>query len=165
MTDPRRALPSVSALLASEATRELLERVPRSLVTQAVRDAVEHARSDLHAAPHDEREWALAIRDALAAREQRSLRPVLNATGVVLHTNLGRAPLPRIAIDAMRAVAQGYSNLEYDLEDGRRGSRYTHCVALLRELTGADDALVVNNGAAALVLALNTFAEGRVGIV
>src|SRR5947199_6876759 len=83
-----------------------------------------------------------------------SLRPVINATGVVLHTNLGRAPLADAAISAMATVARGYSNLEYDLEAGARGSRYVHCAALLRELTGAEDALVVNNCAAALVLAL-----------
>ncbi|HET7564899.1 MAG TPA: L-seryl-tRNA(Sec) selenium transferase [Gemmatimonadaceae bacterium] len=165
MTDPRRALPSVNALLSSDAVRALLHHASRPLVTQAVRDAVDRARNDPRAAPRDEREWALAIRTALAAREQRSLRPVLNATGVVLHTNLGRAPLPRVAIDAMCAIAQGYSNLEYDLEHGQRGSRYTHCVTLLRELSGAEDALVVDNGAAALVLALNTFAEGRAAIV
>jgi L-seryl-tRNA(Ser) seleniumtransferase len=90
---------------------------------------------------------------------------VINATGVVLHTNLGRAPLPRVAIDAIARVAAGFSNLEYDIENGERGSRYTHCAGLLRELTGAEDALVVNNGAAALVLALNTLADGSDAIV
>jgi L-seryl-tRNA(Ser) seleniumtransferase len=105
------------------------------------------------------------VNAALDERERRSLRPVFNATGVVLHTNLGRAPLPRVAIDAIVDVASGYSNLEYDLDHGARGSRYIHCVGLLRELTGAEDALVVNNGASALVLALNTFAEGREAIV
>jgi L-seryl-tRNA(Ser) seleniumtransferase len=90
---------------------------------------------------------------------------VINATGVVLHTNLGRAPLAAAAVDAIVRVAQGFSNLEYDLESGARGSRYVHCAELLRELTGAEDALVVNNGAAALVLVLNTIAEGRDAIV
>ena len=165
MTDPRRALPSVNALLSGGAVRTLLERAPRQLVVDAVRDAVERARSDPRSAPRDEREWETAIGAALEARERRSLRPVLNATGVVLHTNLGRAPIPRIAIEAVCAVAEGYSNLEYDLEHGQRGSRYSHCVSLLRELSGAEDALVVNNGAAALVLALNTFGEDRAAIV
>ncbi len=108
---------------------------------------------------------ATAIRDALAMRQRRSLRPVINATGVILHTNLGRAPLATAAVEAIRDVADGYSNLEYDLDRGTRGSRYAHCVGLLRELTGAEDALVVNNGAAALVLALNTLAEGQLAIV
>jgi L-seryl-tRNA(Ser) seleniumtransferase len=90
---------------------------------------------------------------------------VINATGVVLHTNLGRAPLARAAIDAMVQVASGYSNLEYDLDAGARGSRYEHCAGLLRELTGSEDALVVNNGAAALVLALDTLAADREAII
>lgn len=94
-----------------------------------------------------------------------SLRRVVNATGVVLHTNLGRAPLAQSAIDAMVEVAGGYSNVEYDLERGERGSRYVHCAALLRELTGAEDALVVNNGAGALVLALATHCAGRDAVV
>ena len=164
MTDPRRALPSVSALLESESVRPLLASVPRELVVNAVRDAVAAAR-DATDVPRDAGEWGAAIRDALANRQRRSLRPVINATGVILHTNLGRAPLARAALDAIRDVAGDYSNLEYDLEAGGRGSRYVHCVGLLRELTGAEDALVVNNGAAALVLALNSLAEGQPAIV
>jgi L-seryl-tRNA(Ser) seleniumtransferase len=90
---------------------------------------------------------------------------VINGTGVVLHTNLGRAPLPQAAIDAIARVAGGFSNLEFDIERGERGSRYTHCTNLLQELTGAEDALVVNNCAAALVLVLNTLSDGRDAIV
>ena len=106
-----------------------------------------------------------AIGQAIGARQRRSLRAVLNATGVVLHTNLGRAPLADVAVRRDSRRGGGYSNLEYDLDDGARGSRYVHCVSLLRELTGAEDAIVVNNGAAALVLALNTLADGREAIV
>jgi L-seryl-tRNA(Ser) seleniumtransferase len=164
MSDPRRALPSVSALLESDTVRPLLASAPRELVVNAVRDAVAAARGGTDA-PRDAGEWGEAIRDALALRQRRSLRPVINATGVILHTNLGRAPLAPAALAAIRDVAEGYSNLEYDLERGARGSRYTHCVGLLRELTGAEDALVVNNGAAALVLALNSLAEGKPAIV
>ena len=164
MTDPRRALPSVNTLLESDTVRPLLASAPRELVVNAVRDAVAAAR-DAVDAPRDAGEWGTAIRDALAMRQRRSLRPVINATGVILHTNLGRAPLAAAAVEAIRDVAGGYSNLEYDLDRGTRGSRYTHCVGLLRELTGAEDALVVNNGAAALVLALNTLAEGKPAIV
>lgn len=164
MTDPRRALPSVNTLLESDMVRPLLASAPRELVVNAVRDAVAAAR-DAVDAPRDAGEWGTAIRDALAMRQRRSLRPVINATGVILHTNLGRAPLATAAVEAIRDVADGYSNLEYDLDRGTRGSRYTHCVGLLRELTGAEDALVVNNGAAALVLALNTLAEGKPAIV
>jgi L-seryl-tRNA(Ser) seleniumtransferase len=160
MTDLRRTLPSVSSLLDSAGVRALLGTAPRSLVVNAVRDVVARVR-ELGAAPEDDAAWTLAVAERLATARRPSLRPVINATGVVLHTNLGRAPLARAALDAIEAVASGYSNLEYELATGTRGSRYAHCAALLRELTGADDALVVNNGAAALVLALNTVAADR----
>jgi L-seryl-tRNA(Ser) seleniumtransferase len=160
MSDPRRKLPSVSALLERDAIRALLERAPRAVVVDAVRATIDGARSGA-ALPRDDSEWALAVSAALEKAERPSLRRVINATGVVLHTNLGRAPLAQVAIDAMQRAAIGYTNLEYDIEAGARGSRYAHCVALLRELTGAEDALVVNNNAAALVLALNTLSNGR----
>ena len=165
MTDQRRALPSVSALLESAGVRALLGDAPRGLVVDAIRDVVARVRAMGAPAPADAEEWARAVADRLATTRQASLRPVLNATGVVLHTNLGRAPLARVAIDAIARLASGYSNLEYDLTTGARGSRYTHCAALLVELTGAEDALVVNNCAAALVLALNTIAAGREAIL
>jgi L-seryl-tRNA(Ser) seleniumtransferase len=161
MTDLRRALPSVSALLESAGVRALLGTAPRALVVDAVRDVVARVRELGLSAPADADGWAKAVNEQLAVTRRPSLRPVINATGVVLHTNLGRAPLARAALDAVNAVASGYSNLEYDLAKGARGSRYAHCAALLRELTGAEDALVVNNCAAALVLALNTVSAGR----
>ncbi len=164
MTDRRRALPSVGALLESAGVRALLDRAPRALVVDAVREVVARAR-ELGAPPPDADGWTHAVAERLAAAQRPSLRPVINATGVVLHTNLGRAPLARAAIDAIAAVASGYSDLEYDLAAGTRGSRYTHCAALLRELTGAEDALVVNNCAAALVLALNTVSFEREAIL
>ncbi|MFL5606160.1 MAG: L-seryl-tRNA(Sec) selenium transferase [Gemmatimonadaceae bacterium] len=160
MTDLRRTLPSVTALLDSAGVRALLGTAPRSLVVNAVRDVVARVR-ELGGAPTDDDAWAQAVAERLTASRRPSLRPVINATGVVLHTNLGRAPLAPAALDAIEVVASGYSNLEYDLTHGTRGSRYAHCAALLRELTGAEDALVVNNGAAALVLALNTVAADR----
>ena len=160
MSDPRRALPSVSALLEREDIRALLHRAPRPLVVDAVRAVIEEARRG-DSRPATDADWAAAVSAVLARAQQPSLRRVLNATGVVLHTNLGRAPLPAVAVDAALRVAVGYSNLEYDIDRGARGSRYAHCVSLLRDLTGADDALVVNNNAAALVLVLNTLADGR----
>ncbi len=163
MSDPRRALPSVGSLLEMAAVRELLEHVPRSVVVDAIRRTVDTARTS--APPADEAGWSTAIAAAVANATQPSLRRVINGTGVVLHTNLGRAPLATAAIDAITKVASGFSNLELDLDIGSRGSRYVHCASLLRELTGADDALVVNNCAAALVLALNTVANGREAIV
>jgi L-seryl-tRNA(Ser) seleniumtransferase len=152
-------------LVEDELVRPLLERAPRTLVTDAVRTVIERARQDPASAPRDRAGWATAVGTALAERERPSLRPVYNATGVVLHTNLGRAPLADAALAAIQQTAAGYSNLEYDLAQGIRGSRYDHCVTLLREVTGAEDAIVVNNCAAALVLALNTAADGRDALV
>jgi len=165
VSDPRRDLPSVGALIDSDALRPLLARAPRAVVVGAVRAAIDAARRAPESAPRGDHEWAAAIGHELEHAERRSLRPVLNATGVVLHTNLGRAPLAAPALAAIQRVAAGYCNLEYDVDQGERGSRYSHCVALLRELTGAADAIVVNNCAAALVLALNTFADGREAVI
>jgi L-seryl-tRNA(Ser) seleniumtransferase len=164
MSDPRRHLPSVSTLLERDGIRALLDRAPRSVVVDAVRATVDGARAGA-SAPRTDEEWVAAITAALERAQRPSLRPVINATGVVLHTNLGRAPLAAVAIEAIQHTASGYTNLEYDIDEGARGSRYAHCVALLRELTGAEDALVVNNNAAALVLALNTVANGRAAII
>ena len=161
MNDPRRTLPSVSALLESAGVRALLATIPRTLVVSAVRDVVGMARDDVSATPADDAAWTASVAKRVSVTQQPSLRPVINATGIVLHTNLGRAPLPAVALEAIARVATGYSNLEYDLHAGGRGSRYDHCASLLRELTGAEDALVVNNCAAALVLALNTLAADR----
>ena len=164
MTDPRRNLPSVSALLERDAIRALLGRAPRSVVVNAVRATIDEARGGTMPPPRDDIEWAAAVSAALERAQRPSLRRVINATGIVLHTNLGRAPLAAVAIEAIERAAAGYTNLEYDVDRGERGSRYAHCVLLLRELTEAEDALVVNNNAAALVLALNTLAAGR-GVV
>jgi len=164
VSDARRALPSVGALLESAGVRALLQSAPRSLVVDAVRATVARAR-ETAAIPSDDAGWTAAVAAQLADVARPSLRRAVNATGIVLHTNLGRAPLADVALEAIAAIAGGYSNLEYDLESGSRGSRYVHCASLLRELTGAEDALVVNNCAAALVLALNTIADGREAIL
>jgi L-seryl-tRNA(Ser) seleniumtransferase len=158
MTDSRRQLPSVDRLLHQPGIQELLETAPRGAVVAAVRESLEAARTRRAGPPEH---WEDDVRERLARRRVPSLRPVLNATGVVLHTNLGRAPLPAAAIEAMVAIANGYSNLELDLPSGSRGSRSDHCRALLRLVTEAEDALVVNNAAGALVLALNAVAQGR----
>lgn len=166
MTDPRRDLPSVDALLSSEPFAGILARHPRDRVVRRLRARMDEVRSLLGAGgdPGDltgPQRWADDIQPHLDADDRPSLRRVLNATGVVLHTNLGRAPLADAARIAMAEAAQGYSNLEYDLEAGVRGSRYDHCTRLLTELTGAEAALVVNNAAAALVLVLVTTARDR----
>ena len=156
--DPRRTLPSVDRLLQADGIRELLTTAPRNLVVAAVRDALAAARISRGPVPED---WAEEIRDRVARRSSPSLHPVLNATGVVLHTNLGRAPLAASAVAAMVAVAEGYSTLEFDSATGSRGSRTDHCASLLAGLAGTEDALVVNNAAGALVLALNAIAAGK----
>jgi L-seryl-tRNA(Ser) seleniumtransferase len=163
-TDARRALPSVNALLEREGVRALLAHAPRPLVTDAIRTVLDAARRDAAATPAADA-WDAAIAAEVARRERPSLVGVLNATGIVLHTNLARAPLAGAALEAIAQVAAGYANLEYDLEAGARGSRYVHCVGLLTELTGAEDALVVNNCAGALVLALAATAHGRASII
>ena len=139
----------------------LTERHGREAVTEIARAVLEDYRAALH------RQGALpdghpveAVIDRAAALE-RSLRPVINATGIVLHTNLGRAPLSDAAIEAMRTVSRGYSNLEFDLDEGERGSRFAHLEGLLRRLSGAEAGIAVNNNASALLLALSTLARGR----
>ncbi len=165
MSDPRSRIPSVDALIASADFGPLLEGYPRSRVVDAARGAVDAIRRRIGEGngpddPADSAAYAGIAEALLEAADVPSLRQVINATGVVLHTNLGRAPLADAAVAAMAAAAGQYTNLEYDLEAGERGSRYQHCVSLLTELTGAEDALVVNNAAAALVLALTTLAPG-----
>jgi L-seryl-tRNA(Ser) seleniumtransferase len=163
MTDPRRRLPAVDALLAEPDVAALVAVHPRALVARAVRDTIEHARVNGGAAPPEG--W----KSAVLARVQRlaapSVTPVINATGVVLHTNLGRAPLAPAAIAAITRVAGGYTNLEYDVVRGTRGSRHRLCRDLLVELTGAEDALVVNNAAGALLVALSALARDCEAVV
>lgn len=164
MKDTRRELPSVSALLLTSVVQQLLEQHPRRVVLDAVRRTLDAARIAGGAHRTDD-QWGDSIAAAVSQASRASLRRVINATGVVLHTNLGRAPLAEAAIRAIERVARGFSNLEYDLDSGKRGSRYTHCVELLRQLTGAEDVLVVNNCAAAMVLALNALAQRKEALV
>jgi L-seryl-tRNA(Ser) seleniumtransferase len=159
-----RALPSIDELLARPSVSSLLTAQPRALVVRAVREAVAAARARL--LQGDARGFDDAdVSAALERLARPSLRRVLNATGVVLHTNLGRAPLAERAIARVGEVARGYCNLELDLDEGERGSRYAHVVELLCRLTGAEAALVVNNCAAAVLLTLSALAKGREAIV
>ncbi|MGH7651679.1 MAG: L-seryl-tRNA(Sec) selenium transferase [Gemmatimonadaceae bacterium] len=160
MPDQRRDLPSVGSLLETSGVRSLLEHHPRGIVVEAVRNAVDAARMEGQIAKSEE-QWLASISSTVDKLTRPSLRRVVNATGIVLHTNLGRAPLADAAIEAIAETAGGFSNLEYDLQTGQRGSRYSHCVGLLVQLTGAQDALVVNNCAAAIVLTLNTLAQRK----
>ncbi len=151
-----RDLPSVDEL----ARDERLAGEPAALVVAAARSALERAREEIRAGHEPGDLGERALRELAAARAP-SLRRALNATGVIVHTNLGRAPLPEAALERALEVGRSYSNLEYDLSAGTRGSRQDHVASILRRLTGAEAALVVNNNAAAVMLALAALAEGR----
>ncbi|MBT2118853.1 L-seryl-tRNA(Sec) selenium transferase [Dyella sp. LX-66] len=171
MTGPEatslRHLPAVATVLATREALALVERHGRAATTDAIRAAIDEAREIMRvtssAAPGAE---ALAQRAAARLDAQLpSLRPLFNLTGTVLHTNLGRALLAEAAIEAATAAMRHAVALEYDLDEGERGERDDHVRGLLRELTGAEDATVVNNNAAAVLLCLNTFALGRDAVV
>ena len=143
---------------------ELARAVDDPLAVDAARAVLDRAREEIRAGA-DPGDLAERLHDELRAARAPSLRRVLNATGVIVHTNLGRAPLAEEALAQVIEAARGYSNLELDLRDGTRGSRQDHVAAILRRLTGAEAALVVNNNAAAMLLALGALAEGREVIV
>ena len=166
-----RQIPSVDELLALSRLKTLAGRVDRALVVEIARAVLANVRARIT----DEREiTAVALNSAelegwIAAEVERvlalSLQPVINATGVVLHTNLGRAPLPAEAIEHLRQTAAQYSNLEYDLAAGARGKRDVHTARLIERLAGAEAAIVVNNCAAAVLLVLAALAKGGEVIV
>jgi L-seryl-tRNA(Ser) seleniumtransferase len=161
MTSEYRRLPSVDRVLADAAVRRAAAELGSAAATEAVRAELMERRAALRNGGAD---VSLAsIAEAAAERAyaslRSSLRPVINATGVIIHTNLGRAPLSDAAIAAMAAVSRGYSNLEFALEAGERGSRYDHLEALLCRVSGAEAAIAVNNNAAALLLTLSALAK------
>jgi L-seryl-tRNA(Ser) seleniumtransferase len=165
-----REIPSVDELLATARIRSLLAEQPRWTILEAIRQVLAECRRRTLAgdlAPEaaralvDPAALEVAVEAAVMRKAAPSLRPVINASGVVLHTNLGRAPLAESALAAIRAAARGYSTLEFDLDTGDRGSRQVHVERLLCALTGAEAALVVNNNAAAVFLGVNTLANGR----
>lgn len=165
--DKLRTLPSVDALLQDHTLRDLAHRFGHTLVVEASRDALDSARKTILAGG-DAPMPAMLIDDIYTRVERAvrpSLTPVINATGVIIHTNLGRAPLSDDTLAAMKIAAQGYTNLEYDLDAGERGSRYAHAEALITRLIGAEAALVVNNNAAAVTLILAAFARGKQVII
>lgn len=167
MTQAYRNLPSVEGLLQTPEVQALTAMLPREIVTDLVRGRIDEARTAIgNGAEAPTAAW-LATAVVESAHTFARLRPqgVINATGVIIHTNLGRAPLSAGALAAVRRVAEGYSDLEYDLPAGERGSRRVHAETLLTQLTGADAALVVNNNAAAVLLALATLATGGEVIV
>jgi len=162
-----RLLPSVEQLLQTSAAKEMIAAYGRPLALDALRTSLEEARDRF------QDEGAVPSREVLLTRAGElleewaapTLLPVINATGVILHTNLGRAPLSAAALQAAQSISSGYANLEYDLDQGRRGSRLIHAEALLRRLTGVEAALVVNNNAAAVLLALTALAHRRAVVI
>ena len=160
-SDPRRSLPSMDALLLDPSVSGWIAVHGRETVKGSLRTALERLRErGLEDESDVLRDVVRCAGEDLRVRSAPSLRPVLNGTGVVLHTNLGRAPLAPESVEAQRAAA-GYGSVEFSLESGSRGSRYDHCADLVCELTGAEAALVTNNNAAAVSLAVNELALGR----
>jgi L-seryl-tRNA(Ser) seleniumtransferase len=163
-----RRLPSVDQVLRLLADRPEARGIPRARLTETVRTALDAERRRARAEPRSPADAATLVArvaETLARTGVFSLRVVINATGVVLHTNLGRALLSPLARERVGRVADAYSNLELDLASKERGSRYSHVEPLLRRLTGAEDAVVVNNNAAAVLLALETLAHGKEVVV
>jgi L-seryl-tRNA(Ser) seleniumtransferase len=156
-----RLLPSVDQLLQLPVVTSWSLEYGRALTVVALRSSLDGAREDYRTSKEVPSQAELLEHAHLMLQNwvSPSLRPVINATGVILHTNLGRAPLSASAIQALSDISQGYSNLEFDLSSGHRGSRLVHAEALLTHLTHAEAALVVNNNAAAVLLILTAFAN------
>ena len=160
-------LPSVDSLLNEEKIKELAAIFPHDLVVDLIRENLDSCRTSISQAKELPAlsEIVENIYNRGQALARPSLRPLINATGVILHTNLGRAPLSEKAIAAMNTISRGYNNLEFDIASGERGSRHTHTETLLCRLTGAEAALVVNNNAAAVLLGLSALAKRKEVIV
>ncbi len=163
MTQDFHRLPSVDKLLSDERIREIGGRYSYPIFVDSVRQHLEQLRLSMSRGiscpPYEE--IVNSLHSTLRTLGEPSLRPVINATGVILHTNLGRAPLSHEAAQAMKGAAMGYTNLELNLESGKRGSRQTHIESLLCRLTGAEASMVVNNNAAGILLVLSALAKGK----
>ena len=168
-----RNLPKIDEVMLLLEKRDVFSKTPRNIVRSVCRSVVEELRQEILKTNTERKDLRLPSAEQVADRATRilqglheyRLRRVVNATGVILHTNLGRAPLCKDAVERLVEIAKGYSNLEYDLVKGERGLRYDHVQKILCELSGAEDALVVNNNAAAVLLSLNTLAAGKEVIV
>jgi L-seryl-tRNA(Ser) seleniumtransferase len=168
-----RSLPKIDEVMLLLEKRDVFSKTPRNIVRSVCRSVVEELRQEILKTNAERKDLRLPSAEQVADRATRilqglheyRLRRVVNATGVILHTNLGRAPLCNDAVERLVEIAKGYSNLEYDLVKGERGLRYDHVQKILCELSGAEDALVVNNNAAAVLLSLNTLAAGKEVIV
>ena len=167
-----RSLPAVDELLRQETISQAVKTYPRNLVVRAIRNVLDRTRQmilggevEIDGQGFDQTSLMSAIFEEIEHLASFTLRRVINGTGIIVHTNLGRSLLCQDALDRLQLIGSGYSNLEYDLEIGKRGSRYVHAEAILCEITGAEGALVVNNNAGAVVLVLNTLAQGKEVVV
>lgn len=165
-------IPAVDQLLLTPKLEAALAGYPKGLVLNAVHEVLEEIRGYIKTGAITAADPALRsdrvaeqVSERLVRISAPSLRQVVNATGVVVHTNLGRSILPETALAGFKAIGGGYSNLEYDLDQGQRGSRYVHVEGILKELTGAEGAMVVNNNAGAVLIALETLAKDREAVV
>lgn len=163
-----RQIPKIDEILKQPVIQTAGQQIQRSLLMESIHETVENIRQAILAGDDASVDMDFICSEVLLACKQKntmSLRPVINATGIILHTNLGRAKLSDAAVQAITNIAQDYNTLEYNLAKGTRGSRYDHVVSLLSKLTGAEDALVVNNNAAAVMLILSTMVKGKEAIV
>ncbi len=167
MHDQLRTLPSVNQLLTEPGIAGLRKQIPHQIIVTTIQAILEEQRQQVRAGGSVLTRTELLVRicDQLALYQRRLLQPVINGTGVLIHTNLGRSPLPKDTMDWLTVCSIGYTNLEYHLNDGERGSRYQGVSELLCLLTGAEDSLVVNNNAAAVLLTLSALASGKEVIV
>ena len=171
LQDCLRAVPSVNDIMELCERNALIESYGRSLVLEKIQDLISMVKEEIKLSFHggeetltpEEIQWYLLknLHNLLEFEDLNRLKRLVNGTGIVLHTNLGRAPLPKRVLDVLDESLGGYCNLEYDLLEGKRGSRHDHMDSLLREITGAEASLVVNNNAAAVFLCLNTFAQNK----
>lgn len=165
-------IPKVDELLEDEKIKELLDEIPRKIVLESIREETNKIRELIKEGNKTEESIRKRIENLSNKIQERSLekdrlklRRVVNATGTIIHTNLGRSPMNKEIMENIDEIARNYSNLEYDLEKGSRGSRYSHLEDIIKEITGAEEALVVNNNAAAVLLILSTIARDREVIV
>jgi len=165
------SLPKVDDLLESEEIKELLDHMPRIIVVDSIRQEIDNIREKIREGAAEEtiieeiKNIHLGIRKRAQRKSTNKLKRVVNCTGVVIHTNLGRSLINESIMDHISQIATNYSNLEYDLETGKRGSRYSHLEEIIREITGGEGSIVVNNNAAAVLLVLSTMAKGKEVIV
>lgn len=160
-------LPKVDLILSDDSIKSI-NGITRNIIVESVRETLDSLRNDILSGKVSAIDYKEIIESSITLAERKNqmhLRNVINATGTVLHTNLGRAVLSKNAVDAVVAVSKGYSNLEYNLDCGTRGSRYNHVEELICKITGCEAAMVVNNNAAAVMLALSTLCKGKEAIV